>query len=366
MKMSAQSAEFIIIGAGLSGLYAAHLLTERGADWCLLEARQTAGGRILSVAAPGGACAQRFDLGPSWYWPEYQGDLARLIAQRQLETFPQYETGNMVVERSNATPPQHMPGYRSVPQSWRLAGGMAALLEGLQKNLDAERMHFGQVVQELQIVGGKVAVTTVGENGELTVWQANKVLLALPPRLAIERLHFAPALPEPLRREWSATPTWMAPHAKYLAVYEKPFWRVQGLSGEGRSAVGPLQEIHDASLPDGIGALFGFLGMPARLRRSMSAQTLQEACRRQLGRLFGASATTPVAEFFQDWAENPFTSTTLDEDAAMEHVSTPVAAPAHGPWAGKIVGIGSEWATAFPGYLAGAVESATIGVESIR
>jgi monoamine oxidase len=364
--MSAQSAEFIIIGAGLSGLYAACLLTELRADWCLLEARQAAGGRILSVAAPDCADTQRFDLGPSWYWPEYQGNLARLIAQLQLETFPQYETGNMVVERSNATPPQHMPGYRAVPQSWRLAGGMAALVEGLQKNLAGERMHYGQMVRELQIVGGKVAVTTVDDNGELTAWQGNKVLLALPPRLAIERLHFAPALPEPLRREWSATPTWMAPHAKYLAVYEKPFWQAQGLSGEGRSAVGPLQEIHDASLPNGTGALFGFLGMPARLRRSMSAQALREACRQQLGRLFGASATTPVAEFLQDWAENPFTSTALDEDIATDHASAPVAAPDHGPWAGKIVGIGSEWAAEFPGYLAGAVESATIGVESMR
>jgi hypothetical protein len=34
----------------------------------------------------------------------------------------------------------------------------------------------------------------------------------------------------------------MAPHAKYLAIYEKPFWRDLGLSGEARSTVGVLGE----------------------------------------------------------------------------------------------------------------------------
>ena len=33
-----------------------------------------------------------------------------------------------------------------------------------------------------------------------------------------------------------------------------------------------------------------------------------------------------------------------------------------GPWAGCVAGVGSEWSVSFPGYLAGAVEAAEMGV----
>ena len=42
-------ADVIVIGAGLSGLYAAHLLEEQGARVVLLEGRQRIGGRILTL-----------------------------------------------------------------------------------------------------------------------------------------------------------------------------------------------------------------------------------------------------------------------------------------------------------------------------
>ncbi|EDT04545.1 hypothetical protein BamIOP4010DRAFT_1927 [Burkholderia ambifaria IOP40-10] len=62
----------------------------------------------------------------------------------------------------------------------------------------------------------------------------------------------------------------MAPHAKYIAIYDTPFWRDQGLSGEARSARGPFGEIHDASMPGGCAALFGFFGVPAQVRQNVS------------------------------------------------------------------------------------------------
>ncbi|KFA90172.1 hypothetical protein Q664_29805 [Archangium violaceum Cb vi76] len=58
-------------------------------------------------------------------------------------------------------------------------------------------------------------------------------------------------------RAWQHTATWMAPHAKYVAVFDEPFWRRLGLSGEARSRVGPLAEVHDASDCGGEAALFG-------------------------------------------------------------------------------------------------------------
>ncbi|MDZ7597514.1 MAG: FAD/NAD(P)-binding protein [Desulfobacterales bacterium] len=58
----------IIIGAGLSGLHAASLLTEEKRSFVVLEARDRVGGRILSPQY------QDFfsDLGPSWCSARHQ------------------------------------------------------------------------------------------------------------------------------------------------------------------------------------------------------------------------------------------------------------------------------------------------------
>ncbi|MGK9451526.1 flavin monoamine oxidase family protein [Acidithiobacillus caldus] len=371
MTKSVPYADVIIVGGGISGLYAARLLTDLGVDWRLLEGRNRMGGRILSVVPPRAVNpihptqAPSFDLGPSWFWPEYQGDLARLVEQLQLETFPQFETGEMVVERIAAPAPHRVPGYSSAPQSWRLAGGMGALVTRLQDGLKGDRMHLGQVLHRLEICREQIVLTTRNEKGETKQWQGGTILLALPPRLAAQSLDFQPVLPKYLVEDWSAVPTWMAPHAKYVAIYDKPFWREQGLSGEARSVLGPLQEIHDASAPDGPFGLFGFLGLPAQDRRSLAEPLLLEACREQLGRLFGTAATGPVTEYYKDWAADPFTATAADTHIGDGHVPAPRAAPEEGPWAGRIYAIGSEWAREFPGYVAGALESATIGVNRI-
>ena len=84
--MSQSSAGIAIIGGGLSGLTAAMLLEQQGVrDVVLFEARQTLGGRILSVDAAGAVvdarepALDRFDLGPSWFWPGLQPQLDRLV-----------------------------------------------------------------------------------------------------------------------------------------------------------------------------------------------------------------------------------------------------------------------------------------------
>jgi monoamine oxidase len=122
-------------------------------------------------------------------------------------------------------------------------------------------------------------LTVDGTAGKPPVWHVEQVLLALPPRLAATGLQFEPSLPAELARRWRATPTWMAPHAKYLAVYDTPFWRERGLSGSARSSAGPMGEIHDVSMPGGHAALFGFLGVPVRVRRQFIDEVLRAHCR---------------------------------------------------------------------------------------
>lgn len=367
-----QTARITIIGAGLSGLYAAYLLESLGIrDYVLLEARDTLGGRIASASASGQAgsdmadAIDRFDLGATWFWPGYQRELHRLVDELGLERFEQFETGDMVVERSPDKPPTRMRGYVNAPTSMRLVGGMGALVDALYRRLDATRVVTGQKVRRLRSADQHVELDSKDATGRVTTWRVEHVLLAMPPRLVENTIAFEPALPQELAQRWRATATWMAPHAKYIAIYDAPFWREEGLSGEARSARGPLGEIHDASMPGGSAALFGFFGVPARVRKNVSEDVLRMHCRAQLTRLFGPQAAAPRAEVIKDWAQDPYTATAADLDTAGLHAEAPATTAASDPWRGRLTGIASEWSPQFPGYVAGAVEAAGLAIQAL-
>ncbi|MBB3106161.1 monoamine oxidase [Psychrobacter luti] len=371
-----QTVSVAIIGGGLSGLYAAYLLEKKGVDYVLLEARPTLGGRIVTARPTDLNTAQitdsmnGFDLGPSWFWPEYQQQLARLIDELQLESFAQFEEGDMLVERSPNEPAMRTHGYKSAPPSMRLKGGMATLIDALYHSLDVTRILTNQKVRQLHNTGQYIEITSEDESGQVAIcqtqqWQAQHVLLALPPRLAEESITFEPALPTNLTTQWRGTATWMAPHAKYLAVYDSPFWQKQGLSGSARSGQGPMVEIHDASVADGSGALFGFIGVPAAARQSVSTEVLKAHCRTQLVRLFGEQADAPKAEYLKDWAQELFTATVADANSDVQHAAAPMSKALSGIWANGLIGIGSEWSAQFPGYIAGAIDAASIGVKNL-
>ena len=368
--MSRQTARVAIAGGGLSGLYAAYLLEENGInDYIILDARKVWGGRIASAShLEGTHPLDRFDLGPTWFWPAYQPQLDQLIKHLGLESFAQYEDGDMLVEHTQHAIPMRMRGYASTPASMRLPGGMRSLTEALRLKLTPENLLPGQQILRMRIEDGHIELDTkdtLDTQGKLNSFRVEHVLLAVPPRLALAKIDFAPLLPESLVRAWRHTSTWMAPHAKYLALYDEPFWRLQGLSGEARSAKGPLAEIHDASMPSGSAALFGFFGIPARTRSDVGEDALRAHCRAQLSRLFGEHASTPKADFIKDWAADPWTATSTDLEVSGHHASAPVSFVAEGPWRNRITGIASEWSPQFPGYVAGAIEAATNGVNML-
>lgn len=341
--MATRHTPIAIVGGGLAGLVAAWRLQQQGArDVVLFEARSTLGGRIASVDARGSrvdtaqSAPDRFDLGPTWYWPAMQAQLDRLVTELGLQRFEQFEEGDLLVERSAQQPAQRLRSHPSDPPSVRLAGGTGALVAALNARLDPALVRIGQTVRSLCREANHVELTVDDAAGKRTVWQTEKVLLALPPRLATSRLQFDPPLPPDLACRWQGTPTWMAPHAKYVAVYDSPFWRTQGLSGGARSSAGPMGEVRD--------------------------EVLRTHCRAQLARLFGEDAGKPLGDALQDWATQALTATDDDQDAAGHHAAPPPSSPDGGAWRGRLIGIGSEWSPQFPGYLAGALEAAECGV----
>lgn len=358
------SARVAIIGGGLSGLYAAALLEARGIhDYVLLEARESFGGRILSLPAASSA-GGRFDLGATWFWPGLQPDLSRLVRELGLTTFEQHEAGDMLIDRARTQPPSRVDGCASTSPALRIVGGMGALIDALKQRLGPQKLVSGARVRRVIAHDGHVEVETDDLRGGALSYRVDHVLLAMPPRLAVSTIEFMPALPDALALQWRHCATWMAPHAKYVAVFERPFWREQGLSGEARSAVGPLAEIHDASSPGGHAALFGFLGVPAAVRsRAQEAQLLAH-CRAQLERLFADAATLPRAEFLKDWASDPWTAVAADQTADAPHAVRLSSTAPSGAWQNRLIGIASEWSPEFPGYVAGAVDAAQRGVET--
>ena len=355
-----------VVGAGLSGLYAAALLNRGGRSCVVLEARDRIGGRILSVTAEQTGGNARYDLGPAWFWPDMQPRMRSLVDELGLAAFPQETEGGVVSERSRSGPPQrYAHGFNAEPRSMRLIGGMQTLVDAIVRRMPAVSIDLGVQVTEIHHgASGPIRIDAVSDSEPLTV-MADTVILALPPRLIAETIAFSPALPEGLRSELAAVPTWMAGHAKVVAVYDRAFWREQGLSGTASSFVGPLMEIHDASALDGRPALFGFAGFPAAARKAMGPEQLTQMTLAQLVRLFGPDAARPAAVFVADWAEDPHTATAADGQPPASH---PDYGPPSGGIAtadGRLILAGTEVAAEFGGYLEGALAAAVAAAERV-
>ncbi len=347
----------IIIGGGLAGLTAARHLGARGIDFRLIEARDRLGGRVLSAHASGGPASDGFDLGPSWFWPDLQPAMRRLVSELGLPSFPQHSDGDRLIQWMGSEAPRRFPGLRQEPESMRLTGGIGRLVSALAAELPQNRIQLGTRLTQVTLDGSTVCAEFTCTDGHLQRINGDYLLLAMPPRLLEADVRFIPALSEATRHAWRRTPTWMAPHAKFVAVYERPFWREAGLSGMAQSQLGPLTEVHDATTASGAPALFGFVGLAAHQRANIGEAALVRASIAQLVQLFGAEAGHPLAALYKDWATDPLTATAEDAHAG-DHPVPGGLAVAPPEWRKRLWLGGSEVALRDAGYLAGAVEAA--------
>lgn len=346
----------LIIGGGLSGLSVANRLSAIGVDFHLIEARNRFGGRILSVASSADAeTDDRYDLGPSWFWPG-QPRIERLVEDLDLAWFEQAATGNLVFEENDGSVRRDLD-FAPMAGSRRITGGIQCLIEGLAQRIPDARCTLNNKLLTLKIVDDRV-VADIGTDAQRTSISARVVVITIPPRLLIETVGFSPPLNDSIRRWSTATPTWMAGHAKFVAIYEEPFWRAEGFSGDAISRRGPLLEIHDAS-PSSTreGALFGFVGTPADQRHGKSSE-ITDAAISQLTALFGPKAAHPKNILYEDWAEETFTAVSLDKSAPRQHPVYGPAPHADAPWNGRVLFASTEAAQEFGGFLEGALVAA--------
>jgi monoamine oxidase len=193
-------------------------------------------------------------------------------------------------------------------------------------------------------------------------FEARRVIVALPPTLTC-RIAYDP--PMPAMRDQLTQRIPQGTVIKCMAIYDRPFWREQGLTGQATSLAGPVKLTFDNSPPDGSpGVLLGFLeGNQARMLGAETPERRRQAVIDGFARLFGPEAAQPVDYVDKSWADEEWTRgcygcymPTGAWTVYGPHLRAPVG-PIH--WAG------AETATVWSGYMDGAVRSGDSAADSV-
>ncbi len=348
--------DVVVVGAGLAGLTAAADLQAAGLSVTVVEARDRVGGRLLSIAPDGLGDDARLDLGATWHWGN-QPEIAALAADLGVPRFAQFAGGRGLVEETVASPPTPVDVPAADPVELRFVGGAQQLCQRLADRLATDAIVLGTSVIALAADETDVTVTTVGPGGDSEAVTSSFAIVAVPPRLALERIVFTPSLPDEVARVMRSTTTWMARAIKCVAVYDTPFWRQAGWSGFAFSHAGPLREVHDGCTDTGsVAALWGFVAGDDDFR-TIEPGERAELVFAQLERLFGSKAADPVQYFERDWSADP--NTTDDEWYWVEGEPLAYGHPALAqPLLGhRVMLAGTETAAVGGGHMEGAVRS---------
>jgi monoamine oxidase len=237
---------------------------------------------------------------------------------------------------------------RGGAQQQRFRGGSQLVPLRMAKAL-GKRVVLKTPVYKIDHGPGAVHVHT--DKGTYT---CKRVIVAIPPPLAA-RIEYTPRL-SPLRDQLTQR-MGMGTLMKAEAIYDKPFWRDDGLTGQCISDVGPAKVTFDNSPPDGSkGVLMGFIGgHEARFLAKASAAEQQKAALQSFANYFGDKAKSPREFVKFNWSEEVWTrgcpvsvlgpGTLLDFGPALREPQ------------GKVHWAGTETSTYWNGYMDGAVRA---------
>jgi monoamine oxidase len=237
----------------------------------------------------------------------------------------------------------------------RVVGGTIRISEVMAEHL-GDRVRLGCPVRRIEHgsdpsgSGGGVRVEL--RSGETL--EADRVIVTLPPTLA-GRLEYAPALPS-----WRDQLTQRLPAGSVIklhVVYDEPFWRDEGLTGQAASDEGPVKVTFDNTPPEGRpGIIVGFMeGDDGRTWARRSESERRAAAVSCLVRYFGPRAAAPLDYVERDWMAEEFSRGCYGAHftpgvwTAFGHALRTPVGPIH--WAG------AECATVWNGYMEGAVRS---------
>ncbi len=234
-------------------------------------------------------------------------------------------------------------------QQHRIKGGMQFLAEKIAEPF-TELIQYNHVVSS--IITERDNIRVEGDGFSIL---AKSVILAIPPVL-IRDIRFEPTLP--LKKSQLLDKISMGIVGKVIGIYEKPFWRDQGFSGQVvADEHGPFQTLFDSSPDDGrFGTLLAFcIADRARDFFSRSETERQVIALEQFTKYFGPAAGKPLKYIDHSWASEPWSRgcyAGLYPTGAWTNFRSELAAPV-----GRIFWAGTETADVWYGYIEGAVRA---------
>lgn len=233
-------------------------------------------------------------------------------------------------------------------QESRFVGGAQQVSQRMAKLLGKRVIRRSPVRRIVQTARG-VRV----ESDRATV-SAQRVIVAIPPALADE-IDYRPQLPALRAQLTQRFP--MGSVIKCQALYERPFWRDEGLTGWAISDQGPVRLTFDNSPPQGgPGVLLGFVeGQEARQLTGLTAGERRGGVLESFARYFGEAARNPVEYVEHNWLEERWSR------GCYVGFTPPGVLTGFGPALrapnGRIHWAGTETATRWAGYMDGALQS---------
>lgn len=238
---------------------------------------------------------------------------------------------------------------RNGAQELRLAEGAQAICQRLADAIGTDRILTGNPAR--RIVHDGSGVTVFGDGPFV---RARRAVVTVPPALA-GRIAYEPALPP--ARDHLTQRLAMGWLIKCIAVYDRPFWREQGLNGSAVVADGVARSIFDLSPPDGsVGLLLGFVGGSGARRWGGQPPELRRAVLNDFARCYGEAARQPRDWHVTDWGAEEWTRgcpTAIAPPGLLTGYGPALRAPV-----GRLHWAGAETSDYWCGYMDGAVRSA--------
>jgi len=237
---------------------------------------------------------------------------------------------------------------RNGGQMWRLVGGSQQIALRIAQQL-GRRVVLNSPVRRIVQKNGRVTVTS-----DRSTVTCKRVIVAIPPTLA-GRIDYHPLMPP--ERDQLTQRYGQGTLTKVAAVYDRPFWRDKGLTGQAVSIDGLVSATFDDSPQDGgPGVIFGFVGGDsARTYQRMSPLEGRDRVLGEFAGFFGEEARSPKDFFETRWTTEQWTR------GCPVGIAGPGTLLAYGdqmraPY-GKIHWAGTETSTYWNGYMDGAVRS---------
>jgi monoamine oxidase len=237
-----------------------------------------------------------------------------------------------------------------------VVGGAHGIAAGLAARLGSA-VHLQAPVRRVSQSAGGVEVTA-----DTVIVRARRAIITLPLILA-GRLHYEPPLPMLRCQLMDRAPQGQG--IKWHAVYPGPFWRADGLTGQGADMDEPPELSIDCTPrhgKPGVLAAFAF-GPAARKLAVVSAAERRQMCLAGLVKRFGPQAANPVHFLEIDWSAEEWTRGDMFAHYAPG-VLTGFGRALRQP-CGRIHWAGTETATLWQGSMEGAVRSGERAAEEV-